>query len=183
MSCETSAQPATADGETPRVQADAFEAAIGGLVPLTLALTSEIAKLAYPGAVRARHALERALAHAQLLAQSLCGVPERVEALLQLENMRAMADLMLAIAPMPSSAAVAAAEAGDPAAWHREERAWIADPLARGSSPCPPPPLRHRRDTRPDSPGALRVVPDADPDGPSRAALPAPTAAANEGGA
>lgn len=183
MSGEMSVRPPIAGGAPPPEPVDTFEIAIRELGPLTLALTSEIAKLAYPGAVRARHALELALAHAQLLAQSVPGVPERVQAQLQLARVRAVADRMLAIAPMPSSAAVAAAEAGDPTALHREEQAWIADPLARGSSPCLPHPRRYRRDTRPDSPRALRVAPEADADGPSRAALPAPAAAANEGGA
>lgn len=174
MSGEMSARPPIASGEPPPELVDTFEVAIGGLGPLTLALTSEIAKLAYPGAVRARHALELALAHAQVLAQSLSGVPERVEALLQLANMRAVADLMLAIAPMPSSAAVAAAEAGDPTAWHREEQAWIADPLARGVRPRLRPGRRDRRDTRPESPSTLRVALGNDAVDPNHAALPAP---------
>lgn len=181
MSGETSVRAAIAYEAPRRELAAAFAAATADLVPLTLALTSEIAKLSYPGAVRAREALQLAVARAQLLAESLSDVPMRVEALLLLANMRALAEMMLAIAPVPSSAAIAAAEAGDATAWHREEQAWIGDPLARGLPPCLPLRRGDRSDTRPESPRSLAATSDKAAADPDHAAPPTATPAANKG--
>jgi hypothetical protein len=138
---------------------DTFEAAIADAAHLTLALNSAIAMLTFADGARTRGELERALSRCRALVERLTG-SERAGALHQLGEMHAVATRLLVIAPAPSSAAIAAAEAGDPATWHSEEQAWIASRQASGSSPRLATPHRERRDTRPDSPRALRDTPD-----------------------
>jgi hypothetical protein len=73
--------------------------------------------------------------------------------------MQAIATRVLMNAPAPTAAAIAAAEAGDPSAWEREKLAWIVGRLAYETSPGLPAPRRGRRETRPDSPRAIRDAP------------------------
>jgi hypothetical protein len=90
---------------------------------------------------------------------------------------------MFQIAPAPSAAAIASAESGDRAVWLREEQAWIADRLASGTNPRIPRLRRERRDTRPDSPKALRLTSGEDHAasyGPAQAARAAPPSADDE---
>jgi hypothetical protein len=141
----------------PSEPASALTAAIDEVVRLTLVLTSANARLAYADGARTRSELERALWHAQRLAEADPSACEQAEALYQLNEMRAVAVQMLAVAPMPSSAAIAAAETGDLSAWCREEQAWIAWRWASSYS-LRSPRRRTRRhcDTRPGTPTALR---------------------------
>ena len=83
---------------------------------------------------------------------------ERAAAVDQLVQMRGVAMRLFDVAPILSSAA----DAGDRTAWMREEEAWIADRLASGTNPRISRPRRGRRDTRPDSPKALGIIPDPD---------------------
>lgn len=162
---------------------DTFDAAIGAAATLVMALSSAIADVAFADAARLRTELEHALSRATSLAARLSDRAARAAALRQLGEMRGVAIRMFQIAPAPSTAAIAAAESGDRAAWLREEQAWIADRLARGTNPRIPRLRRERRDTRPDSPKALRLTSGDDhdaSDGPAQSALAAPPFADDE---
>lgn len=135
---------------------DTFEGAIEDIIASTFALTAAIANVAYADGARARSDLERALSYAQALAEHLPVGPDRADALHRLVELQAVATRMLMLAPAPSSAAIEAARGGDDTALQCEEHAWIASRLARGSSPDLRAPHRARRDTRPESPRALR---------------------------
>lgn len=132
--------------------------ALAGVMRATLTLTSANTSLTFADAAGARRELERALSNAELLVDALPEGPEYVEALRQFQDIRGTARRQLAIAPAPTLAAVAAAERGDRSLWQHEEQRWIADRLARGSSPCLPARNRPRRDTLPATPHALRVA-------------------------
>jgi hypothetical protein len=140
-----------------------MEAAIDDVVRLTLELTSAIATLAHAEAARLRNQLERALSRAQFIAESLPQPSKR--SLERIDEMRTVALGQLAIAPAPSSAAIEAAEAGDHTIWNREARAWILRRLASRAPSRNPRRRAQQRDTRPDTPMALRASSgDADPD-------------------
>jgi hypothetical protein len=134
-----------------------FSAAIDEVRWLTLVLTSRNAQLAFAEAARTRDELERALSRAQRLAETLAGA-SRAEALQRLHEMHSVATQLLAVAPMPSAAAIAAAEAGEDSALHREQQAWIAWRWASSYSLLVPrrSSSRRRRDTPLETPTALR---------------------------
>ena len=158
-------------------------AAIDAIVRLTFELTSAIAAVDFPEAVRARGELERALLHADVLGESLPDGPERAEALPQLRELVAIANRQLAIAPASTLAAVEAADSGDESLWRQEAQAWIAARLACGATPLrsapglsSPHPRRRPApsDTRPGTPRVLRDAPNAASD-----AIPASALAAS----
>lgn len=156
---ETVSQLSRVDGAQTSELSERFQAAIDDVIRLTFALTSAIANRVYAVGARVRGDLERALSGAQALAECLPEGVKRADGLRQLGELQAIATRQLMIAPAPSAAAIDAASAGDYTAWKEEERAWIAHRLARGSSPNLDVPRRARRDTRPDSPRALRKAP------------------------
>lgn len=149
-------RPQRQNGERSRDPLDTFDAAIGDVVRSTFALISAISQLAYAAGARVRGELEHALARAQAIAERIADRAARAEALRQLGELQAIATRQLIIAPAPSSAAIAAANAGDETAWLQEEQAWVAHRLAHGASPDFDGPRRARRDTQPGSPRALR---------------------------
>jgi hypothetical protein len=132
---------------------DTFEAALDAIIFRTLALTSAIAKLDYWDGARLRGDVERALGRAHELVVELPNTRQWADTLSQLRRMREVAELMLAIAPSPSTTALATAELGDMTLWRREEQAWIE--RRQNSAPHAPVPRRRHRDTRPDTPTAL----------------------------
>lgn len=142
----------------PTERIEMFEAAIAELAQCTGALRSAITEVAFADAARQRDALTHALSRAEALAARLPGGMARAAALHKLGALRGVAHDMLQIAPAPSAAAIAAMAAGDRTLWNREEQAWTADRLARGSAPRLPTLRRERSDTRPDSPWALRLA-------------------------
>lgn len=169
---DTPPAPGTA-GPPANEPPDTFDAAIGAAATLVMALSSAIAEVAFADAARLRTELEQAMSRATSLGARLSDRAARAKALRQLGEMRRVAIRMFQIAPAPSAAAIAAAESGDRAAWLREEQAWIADRLARGTNPRIPRLRRQRRDTRPDSPKALRLTSGDDASGgPAPAAHP-----------
>lgn len=109
-----------------------FDAAINAAVQLTQELTSEIAELADVDGTCSRCELERALSRAQVAAERFPEAVARAQARHQLQKMRAVANLMFATAPAPSSTAIEAAEAVT-TTWHQEEQAWIVGRLASGA--------------------------------------------------
>lgn len=142
----------------PAERVDTFEAAIATVAERTRALSSAISAVAFADAVRLRDELGLAISQAEMLAARLPDGMKRAAALHKLGAMRGVANELRQIAPVPSAAAIAAMAAGDPALWSSEEEAWIADRLARGSTPRLPILRRERRDTRPDRPWALRAA-------------------------
>lgn len=177
---ETVSRPSRVDGAVTSEPSELFQAALDTVIRLTLALTSAISNVAYATAARVCGELEGALSRAQALAECLPEGAKRAEGLRQLGELQAIATRQLMIAPAPSTAAIDAASTGDDTAWKAEERAWIAHRLALGSGPELDPPRRARRDTRPESPRALREAPGGDDDpcatvpalGPSPATAP-----------
>lgn len=168
MTHEDATRSPEGDSALPAERVDNFEAAIATVTERTRALSSAISEVAFAKAARLRDELGLAISHAEALAGGLPEGMKRVAALHKLGAMRGVANDLRRIAPDPSAAATAAMAAGDPALWRREEQAWIADRLARGSNPQLPMLRRERRDTRPDRPWALRAasaprrdVPDA----------------------
>jgi hypothetical protein len=152
------AQPATSTAvDAPNTPCGA---AILDVVRLTLELTSANEKLDFPKGARIRGELERALPHAQALAEALPVGRPRSAALDWLENLRTLADRQLVIAPRPTAAAIEAADAGDPSVFWREADAWAAVRLGSGMSRSRPR-RRTRTDTSPGTPGALRNESDA----------------------
>ena len=141
----------------PAERIDTFEAAIATVAARTRALSSAISEVAFADAARLRDELGLAIADAEVLASGLPEGMKRVAALHKLGAMHGVANDLRQIAPAPSAAAIAAMAAGDPALWSREEEAWIADRLARGSNPRLPM-RRERGDTRPCRPWALRAA-------------------------
>jgi hypothetical protein len=132
--------------------------ALARVMQSTLALTSANAALDFSEAARARRELEHGLSCAELLVDALPEGPEQADALRRFQDIRGAARSQLAIAPSPTLAAIAAAERGDGSLWQHEEQNWIADRLARGSSPCLSARNRARRDTLPATPHALRLA-------------------------
>jgi hypothetical protein len=173
----------------PAERVDAFEVAIATVAECTRALRSAITETAFADATRLRDELDGALSRAGAIAARLPGGMARAAALHKLGAIHGVAHDLLQIAPAPSAAAIAAMKAGDQALWIREEQAWIADRLARGSNPRLPMLRRERRDTRPESPWALRAAAGAHRDAvdaaseTASAASSSPAPAANtEGG-
>jgi hypothetical protein len=156
---ETVSRPPRIGGAPTSEPSEPFQAALDTVIRLALTLTSAIANVAYATGARVRGELECALSRAQELAECLPGI-ERAEGLRQLGELQAIATRQLMIAPAPSTAAIDAASAGDDTAWKEEEEAWIAHRLALGSSPNRDGLHRARRDTRPESPRALRNSPE-----------------------
>jgi hypothetical protein len=157
---ETVSQPSRIGGAPTSEPSEPFQAALDTVIRLALTLTSAIANVAYATGARVRGELECALSRAQELAECLPEGIERAEGLRQLGELQAIATRQLMIAPAPSAAAIDAASAGDDTAWEEEEEAWIAHRLALGSSPNRDVLHRARRDTRPESPRALRNSPE-----------------------
>jgi len=143
------------DGAPSPEPIDTFEVAIADVAKLTLALTSATTEHAYSDGVYLRGELEHALCRVQVFAEHIGDGSQRAEALRQLAEMHAVATRALMIAPAPSSAAIEAAEAGDPIAWNLEKQAWIAGRLASGSVPRLPAPGRECGKIRPESRRAL----------------------------
>lgn len=168
--------------------AEPIKIAFAAVAERTAALRSAIAKVAFADAARLRDDLEHALSRAEALAGRLPERMARAAALHRLGALRGTACDLLQIAPQPSAAAIATKEAGDPALWDREEQAWIADRLAWGSTPRMPilrRVRRMRRDTRPESPWALRIASAAPRDAEaskSTLAASSPPPTSSEGG-
>lgn len=141
---------------------DVCGTAITEIVRLILELTSTNAAIDYESGARVRRELENGLSEAAQTFESLPEGPARAEALRRLDGLRIVAERQLAIAPAPSTAAIAAADAGDPSAWRREAERWTADRLGHGAS-RPRPARRPRSDTRPETPGALGTGRASDP--------------------
>jgi hypothetical protein len=160
----------------PAERIDTFEAAIATVAARTRALSSAISEVAFADAARLRDELGLAISDAEALAARLPEGMKRVAALHKLGAMRGVANDLRQISPAPSAAAIAAMAAGDPALWSREEEAWIADRLARGSNPQLPTLRRERRATRPDRPWALRAASGARLDAADAACGTTPTA-------
>lgn len=135
---------------------DVCATAIAELVRLILELTSTNAAIDYTNGARVREELEHGLREALQTFEALPEGRARAELLGRLDGLRVLANRQLAIAPAPSAAAIEAALAGDSSLWFAEADDWAAERLRHGSSqrqhPRPP-----RRDTRPESPSALRV--------------------------
>jgi hypothetical protein len=159
-----------ADGQPATDVLDTYAAAIGAVAERTMALSSAIADVAFADAARLRSELADALRRAAAHIAQISEPGERAAAVDQLVRMRGVAVRLFDVAPIPSPAAIAAADAGDRTAWMREEETWIADRLASGTNPRISRPRRDRRDTRPDSPKALGGIP-----GPDRNPNQAPT--------
>lgn len=138
--------------------ADACAIAISELVRLILELTSMNTAIDYPRGARVREELEHGLREAQQTFEALPEGAARAEALRWLDRLRSTAERQLVIAPAPSAAAIAAADAGDSSALLLEADEWAAERLGYGSSQRRPP-RRPRSDTRPESPGALPIEP------------------------
>jgi hypothetical protein len=136
------------------------EAAILEVVRLTLELTSANHTLDYRNGARRRDDLERALAHAQVLTEALPLGSTRSTALAWFAALRMLAEHQLVIAPRPSPAAIAGANAGDGSIYWQEADDWAAVRFGGGLS-RPRPRRRTRTDTRPGTPAALRGEPDA----------------------
>lgn len=151
---EASAGPSDAPGS---LQGRLFFA-LAGVMQSTLTLTAVNTALNFAEGARARRELERALSSAELLIEALPDGSEHADALRRYQDICGVARRQLAIAPAPTPAAVAATDRGDGSLWQHEEQSWIADRLARGSSPCLPTRNRARRDTLPATPHALRVA-------------------------
>jgi hypothetical protein len=143
------------------VSEDVCEAATAEIVWLILKLEFTNTAIDYANGARVREELEHSLRNAQQTAEGMPEGPARIDMLRRLDGLRALADRELAIAPTPSTAAIAAVKAGDSSMWLRETDEWATERLGHGSSHRPP--RRARSDTRPESPAALRAEPlDAD---------------------
>jgi hypothetical protein len=148
--------PPECDGPPTIRPPDTFDTAIGDTARLATALGSAIAAVTFSDAARLRGELEHALSRAAVLVVLLAGDATQTAARRRLDDARAATNRLFRDAPTPSAAAVAAAESGDRTAWIREEQAWVADRLARGTNPSMPRLRRDRRDTSPETPKALR---------------------------
>jgi hypothetical protein len=137
---------------------ETFATAIAEVAELTMALSSANTTLAFADGVRIRGKLERALPHAQRVAERIVDGSARTEALRQLGDMQSIATRALMLAPSPSEAALRAAESGDWSAWLAEEQAWIAVRMANGTGSPATTHRRGRRATRPERPHALHAV-------------------------
>jgi hypothetical protein len=150
--------PAVAARPSEAAPVDACTTAIAELVRLILELTSTNTALDYTNGARVRKELEHGLGEAQQTFETLPDGLARIEALRRLDGLRTLADRQLSIAPAPSAAAIAAAQAGDSSVWLDEADEWATGRLGHGSS-RPGPLRRPRSDTRPERPGARRVDP------------------------
>lgn len=159
---EDATQPCGSEGESFPGRLALFNSALGELATLTMKLTATIHELAFADGVRVGGEVESALERAGILSDSLPDGPDSADALRRFHAMRNVARRQLAIAPMPSLTAIAAAKVGNHDEWYEEEQAWIAKRLARGSSPCIPALSRARRTTRPGTPVAIRRAIDGD---------------------
>lgn len=155
---EDAARPLAADGRPAGDDPETFDDALRVVADLTMALSSAISDVAFADAARRRIELENALRRAGDLIVRLSDGTDRAVAFLRLIEMRSVAVRLFKIAPVPSAAAITAAESGDQKAWLREEESWIAGRLAAGTNPYIALPRRDRRDTLPDSPRALGVT-------------------------
>jgi len=124
---------------------DVYEDAITEVVRLILELTSANQSLDYASGARIRVELENALREAQHTFEAIPEGSARARALHRLDGLRIAAERQLRIAPP-----------GEPSASPREIAEWTAERLGHSSSQ-PRPPRRPRSDTRPDTPGAMRV--------------------------
>ena len=140
------------------VPSNVCRTAIAEVVRLILELKSTNAAIDYENGARVRRELERGLREAQQTFEALPDGPTRAEALRRIDGLRTVADRRLVIAPTPSAAAIAAAEAGDRNVLLGGPDELAAERLGHGSS-RPRPARRPHSDTRPESPGALGIGP------------------------
>lgn len=145
-------EPAT-EREAMPTTPDPIDAACRELARLSIVLATAIAKLDYSEAAWGRRELAAALTTAEAIAGAKS---EPGETFVHLAELCATARLVIAVAPSPSEATLAATATGDMAAWNHEAQAWIA-----ARSACAAPAIvalarRYHRDTRPESPRALR---------------------------
>src|ERR1041385_70312 len=135
---------------------DDFNVAIAQVAERTMALSSAIAELAFATGAQRRDEVGHALAHAELLVARLAEPAERATALRRLGEMRGVVLRLFQVAPAPSRAALAAAEADDLSLLSGEEQAWVSARLVQGTNPRLPAPQRARSPTIPGTPRALR---------------------------
>jgi hypothetical protein len=169
--------PPMASREPQDAPRDARGAAIDELARVSLVLATAIAQLDYMSAAWGRRELVAALAQAERLEAPGDGAAPCDDFLRRLAELRTSAEQLLAIAPQPSPATLAATATGDMRAWNEEAQRWSAARTATNAAPLGVPRRRYRRNTRPDSPKALREAPgeaadeaadgEAAPDAPS----------------
>ena len=135
---------------------DDFYAAVAEVAEATMALSSAISDLAFETGARLRYELGQALDHAEQLVAYLADSAERAIAVQRLGEMRGVVFRLFQVAPAPSPAALAAADAGNLSLLSGEEQAWISARLAQGTNPRLPAPQRARSPTIPGTPRALR---------------------------
>ena len=137
---------------------DDFYAAVAEVAEATMALSSAISDLAFETGARLRYELGQALDHAEQLVAYLADSAERAIAVQRLGEMRGVVFRLFQVAPAPSPAALAAADAGNLSLLSGEEQAWISARLAQGTNPRLPAPQRARSPTIPGTPRALRLA-------------------------
>ena len=173
MKGSESLRPPTASHTPQAAQREARNAALDELARVLQELASSISRLDYASAAWGRRESVAALAQAERLSAPGAGEAPFDDFLRRLAELRTSAEQLLAIAPQPSPATLAATATGDMTAWDEEARQWSATRTATDAAPLVVPRRRYRRNTRPDSPKALREAPeeeagdDAAPDGPS----------------
>lgn len=103
----------------------------------TRALSRAIGAVDFFGAWSAADALKKAIAFAARLA-TMTGLPTNAEAMRQVDDVRAVAGSMLALAPDPSPEAIAGATSTDRHAreeWASYKRRWKASRRGTGDAP------------------------------------------------
>jgi hypothetical protein len=108
---------------------DLFDAAVEDIRRLTLALRTAIEALDYAQGARTRGEVVAALSRTQTLADSADAAGTHTVMLQEFRDIRAIASVILEIAPAPSAAAVEAATRGNETLWAAEEHAWIVGRL------------------------------------------------------
>jgi hypothetical protein len=150
--------PASIEDREPPESVAPFDAAVNDVTRLLRDLMSPIARLADTDRAHARDELEDGLSRAQGAIDNLSEAMERAQAGRRLQELRAAADLVLTIVPAPSSAAVEHAAVGAETTWDGQEEAWIVSRLSSGARSRSPQRRTYRRDTRPETPTALRAA-------------------------
>jgi hypothetical protein len=142
----------------------AFDGVLHAVRRRTLELTCAIGGVRYLAAWLEACELERLIERAAHAAAAIPEAAERADAMRRLNEVRAVAASMLALAPAPSPAAIRQARStdwqADRSEWQREEQEWMA---ARAASNAVQLIVSTRRTTphpatRPDSPRALRAA-------------------------
>ena len=106
----------------------AFDMALESVRDQTRALSRAIGAVDFFGAWSAADALKKTVAFAARLA-TMTGLPTNAEAMRRLDDVRVVAESMLALAPDPSPEAIAGATSTDPHAreeWASYKRRWKA---------------------------------------------------------